>query len=401
MTLQGEIKNDGSATAPYDFTAAGAEVDYAGVAQTIWSAATPVTYDKLTVSTAGTKSLNGNAAVASALSVAAGDLSIGAHTLTVDGTYSTVGTVTGGTSSNIALGGSGDLAAFAVTNGLNNLTVTRNNTVTLSSGLTLAGVATLSNGTLSLPASTALTLNGTGTVIVGTSSSITTVAGSVVSYASGTNQDIFGMNYNDLALGAAGNKTFPNSTVGIAGILTNAGSTIVPGTGTIDLNGTSAQTIPTFAFYNLITSGGNTKTATGALTVGNNFTNASGTVLNMSTSALTVAGTITNTGATVQFGGVSNGIAIASGTVEYNGLNSITQDIGAGTYASILLTNGTGGGTAAKQIGNGVTVITTGSLTLPSSTSLTLANAASALDVYGDFNVAGAVTNNGTITVGN
>ena len=116
LTLSGTITNTGAATTPYDFTAAGSEVDYHGAAQSVWSG---VTYDKLTVSAAGgDKTLGGNVTVASALNVSAGNLAIAANTLTVNGTYTVAGTVTGGTTSNITLGNTGDIAAFTVTNGL-------------------------------------------------------------------------------------------------------------------------------------------------------------------------------------------------------------------------------------------------------------------------------------------
>jgi hypothetical protein len=400
LTLSGTITNTGGAATPYDFTAAGSEVDYHGAAQTVWSG---VTYDKLTVSAAGgSKSLSGNVTVASALSVSAGDLSIGGNTLTVNGTYTVAGTVTGGASSNITLNGSGDLAAFTVTNGLNNLTLNRSgNTVTLSTGLSINNAVTLTAGTLAVGTQT-LTLNGTGTVISVGAGFLTSSATGTVDYHANA-QAVIAATYGNLTF-TAGIKTLANSgTIGIAGTFTDDGAAHVIAGSTVDFNG-AAQNIPSFTFNNLLTHGaGTTKTATGNLTINGTFDNggAGNDAVTLLMGGNTLTGTISdNTSATIKFSGAANGRAVATGTIEYNGDNATTQTITAGSYATLVLSNSSGSGVAAKQIAGGATVNASAAMTIPALTSLTLVNGTSVLDVNANVTVLGTVTNNGTITVG-
>jgi len=107
-------------------------------------------------------------------------------------------------------------------------------------------------------------------------------------------------------------------------------------------------------------------------------------------------------GGTMRFGGATNGVVFSTGTVEYNGGDGLTQTITAGTYATLVLSRKTGTNPAAKQIAGDATVTATGNMTVPTTTSLTLlaGSGSTALNVNGDFNVDGDVTNNGTITVG-
>lgn len=402
LTLSGTIANTGGATTPYVFSGTGSTVNYAGGAQTVYATG-GITYYNLTVSTAGgDKTLGGNTTVSNALTVDnAGVLAIGANTLTINGnTYDLLsgGTVKGGSSSNLVLNGSGDLPSFAVTNGLNNLTLNRSgNTATLGANLDIAGAVTLTAGTLAVSTNT-LTLNGSGSVITG-SGSLTSAASGTVDYAANA-QNVFTANYGNLTFGT-GAKTFPNATVGIAGTLTKGSATFSMGTGTVDFNGTAAQNIPEFAFYNLTTSNTGTKTATGDLTVGNNFDNGgasdNATTLLMDTYALDITGTKDNTNATIKFAGASNGVAFNTGIVSYNG--DIAQAITAGSYndlrfetANVALTNRTL---------TGVTVSTASNLTVPQWISLQL-NAASTLNITGSstLTVNGDLQNAGTIDIG-
>ncbi|MBK8807548.1 MAG: T9SS type A sorting domain-containing protein [Bacteroidales bacterium] len=77
------------------------------------------------------------------------------------------------------------------------------------------------------------------------------------------------------------------------------------------------------------TSGVNT--ANGNVTA-TTITNTSGGTLNMLTH--TLSGAISNTGSTIQFSGASNGRAVASGTIVYNGA---AQTIAAGTYSNLTV----------------------------------------------------------------
>lgn len=420
LTLQGTIANTGGATTPYVFSNSGAEVDYAGVTQSVLSG---ITYDKLTVGAAGTKSLVGAVTVASALAVSAGDLSIGANTLTVNGTYTVAGTVTGGATSNLTLAGTGDVTSFSVTNGLNNMTLNRNTyTVTLAAPLTVAGVLALNNGTLAVSTQT-LTLSGS--VTAAGSGALTSAAAGTVDYATGA-QNVLAANYGNLSF-TLGNKTLPTSgTVGIAGTFTPGPGTHTTTSSTVNFNG-GTQNIPAFSYNNLTTSGaGSAKTATGNLTIAGTFDNggASNDAVTLAMGTNTISVTGDNTSSTIKFSGAANGKAFNTGTVEYNGDDVTTQTIGAGAYATLALSRSAGAGTAAKMIAADAAVTTSASFTVATNTSLQLVvpsipgTTHTTLDVTGsmtvngsldnageisttvDFNVNGSITNSGTITVG-
>ena len=398
LTLGGTILNGGTAGTPYKFDNAGAEVDYAGGAQSVWSG---ITYDKLTVSAAGTKSLSGAVTVASALSVSAGDLSIGNNTLTVSGTYSVVGTVTGGGTSNITLNGTTSIAAFTITGGLNNLTLNRDTyTVTLSAPLTLAGALALNNGTLAVGTQT-LTLNGA--VSAAGSGALTSAATGTVDYATGA-QNVLASNYGNLSF-TLGNKTLPSSgTVGIAGTFTPGPGTHTVTGSTVDFNG-GVQNIPAFSFNNLTTSGaGSVKTATGDLGIAGTFDNGGGSnnavTLDMGTHLLGATGD--NTASTVKFGGATNGKLFATGTVEYNG--AVQQTIAGhavNTYANLIF-SGLGSKLITVAAGKVHTTVSL-SATMDIQVGANVGETTAELYVDGDFTLAATVnvTNYGIITVGN
>jgi len=188
-------------------------------------------------------------------------------------------------------------------------------------------------------------------------------------------------------------------------------------------------------YGNLLTAGSGTKTALGTMTVAGNFDNGgtgnAAITTDMGLFNLSVTGTRDNTNGTLQFGGATNGLAfadtsVAAGTVVYNGVFASgtvdSQQVAAGSYhllqfannaPKVILTNTTvstgsdvslgtnvalrilqnAGNTTIFNIGgNGV-----GTFTLASSS--TLLNEG-ALNIGGDLDIAGALTNNGTVTVG-
>lgn len=395
LTLTGTITNSGGATSPYDFDASGATVDYAlNGAQTVFA----TTYDVLTASAGGTKSLGGDVTAASDLNVTAGTLSIGANTLTVNGSYDITGSVTGGATSNLTLNGSGTLASFAVTSGLQNFTLNRTgDVVTMSANLDVVGAFTLTAGTLAVGTNT-LTLSGAVSAPAGL---LTSSATGTVDYATGA-QNVIASNYGNLSF-TLGNKTLPTTgTVGIAGTFTPGPGSHTVTSSTVDFNGTT-QTIPVFTFNNLLTSNSGTKTAGGTITIGNNFDNGGASdnavTLAMGTNTLTLGGgSSDNAGATIQFAGASNGLNFTTGTIQYNG--DIAQSIALGTYNNLLLTTTT---TSTKNILAGETVATNSNLTLPTGVTLAL-TATSQLNLLGTSNLTvstGAVLDNsGVIEVG-
>lgn len=400
LTLSGTIANTGTATAPYAFSSG--SVTYNGGAQTVWGSS-GFTYGSLTVDQAGAKTLNGDVTVSTAVAATnSANLTINGNTLTVNGSTYNVsgGTVTGSATSNIVLNGSGNLATFSVTGGLNNLTLNRTgDQVTLAADLSLAGALTLTAGTFSAGTQT-LTLNGTGSVISG-AGTFTSSSTGTVNYAQNA-QNVYAANYGNLTFGT-GLKTFPASTVGIAGSLTPGTATYSMTGNTVDFNGTSAQSIPAFTFNDLnITNAGGTVTATGAVTVGNNFDNGGGAnavaTLDMDTYALSITGTKDNTSSTIKFAGASNGVFFNTGTINYSG--TISQTIAQGSSYNNL----TFSGSNSRVVASGQTVGTNSSLTVPSGVTLQLVDAGSTLNLHGtsDLTIASGATldNSGTIEIG-
>ncbi len=124
-------------------------------------------YDGLQVGGSGTKSMAGATTVSAALNVAAGDLSIGANTLTLDGTVTGTGTITGSTTSNISVGGTGALGTIDFSSGgntLGSLTVNRttSGTVDFEEDFTINTAATFTEGFVNIPDNTTVTLGASG-----------------------------------------------------------------------------------------------------------------------------------------------------------------------------------------------------------------------------------------------
>lgn len=149
-----------SNNAKIDATAAGSILTFAGaVAQNIPSGALlSNAMDGFTVNNPEGVILNDNSTVIHPLNLVNGDLTIGAHTLTLNGTISVVsGSLAGGISSNISIGGSGAGSLPAVV--VNNLTLNRSTGINLSGSVSVAGTLSLVSGTL-LAGSNTITLLG-------------------------------------------------------------------------------------------------------------------------------------------------------------------------------------------------------------------------------------------------
>lgn len=143
-------------------------------AQTI----TADTYDGLEIGGSGVKSLAGATTVSGELNISAGELSIGANTLTLNGTITGAGTITGSTTSNISVGGTGDLGTIDFTTGgntLGDLTVNRttSGTVDFEEDFTINTSVTLTEGLVNLPESAVLTLGASGSPATVTGGSAT------------------------------------------------------------------------------------------------------------------------------------------------------------------------------------------------------------------------------------
>ncbi|HWQ80748.1 MAG TPA: lamin tail domain-containing protein [Ignavibacteria bacterium] len=135
----------------------------------------PRAFTNLTLDGSGINvNLAGTTIVTSSFNMANGELSIGNKTLTLNGTVTGNGTITGSLSSNLTIGGTGDLGTICFTSGsgiLNNLTINRisSGSLTLGSNLTINGNLTLTSGKL-VAASDKKLIFGTGATITGGSS---------------------------------------------------------------------------------------------------------------------------------------------------------------------------------------------------------------------------------------
>jgi hypothetical protein len=197
------------------------------------------------------------------------------------------------------------------------------------------------------------------------------------------------LSYNNLTFGNAGTKTFAAGTTQISGDFAVVGAAAADATTnntTIEFSSGAAQAFAGITYFNSTMSGAGTKSASGNVSVNNNFNNASTTSLG--TFTLSIGGTKTNSG-TIQFAGISNGVPFSDGTVEYNGTSA--QTITAGTYGTLVLFN-----TGLKTVSSAVNV--SAYILVNAGSSLTV-DATGVLSITGDFDNDGVLTNNGTITV--
>jgi uncharacterized repeat protein (TIGR01451 family) len=184
--------------------------------------------------------------------------------------------------------------------------------VTLSDSVTVTDSLKLVNGTLGIGTMTLYVAN----VAAITSGTLTSSATGTVNYSKGSNtQSILAVNYGNLILSNF-NKTFPASTVGIAGTFTPGTATGHTLTGnTIDYNGSGAQSVRSWAYYNdLSVSGTNWKQLSGNATVNGNLSVSNGT-LSDSIYTLTVKGNIANT--SLNTGYAAGKTVLTSGTVPH------------------------------------------------------------------------------------
>jgi hypothetical protein len=240
----------------------------------------------------------------------------------------------------------------------------------------------LNSGTLGVGTNT-LTLNGFVTAPGGSLSSSTT---GTVNYNQGSNNQatVLAANYGNLTFSNFSKALAGSGTIGIAGMFT-------PGSGvghsiagsTIDFNGANPQTIPSFTYNNLTSSGGgisrtldpvNTINIAGAFTPGtDNYTINGSTVDFNGTGAQTIPSPTTASfnfnNLTVSGARTSNSVTLASGTIGVAGAFNGNATFTSGNYSSAGNTmnfNGSGaqtiGGTGAAPILNNLTVVTAGGI---------------------------------------
>jgi hypothetical protein len=365
------------------------------------------TYTNLTLGGSGNKTLANvsSTSVAGVLNIAAAVpfLINNSQTLTLNGTLTGAGTITGGANANITIGGTGAFGTIIPTAApltLNTFILNRAalGVVTLGNNVTVSTTGTFSNGVLNLNGHT-LILNGTQTL-----------------HASAANGTFTGSAASGLTIGAtsitnnlfftAGFQTLNNFTLNSAGQTLKLGSDLtVSGAyahtnGIIDLNGKTLSLSGTLTFPAAVGNGTTTGSATSNLLISattitnslfltagaqtlNNFTlNSPGRTLTLGT-AMTVGGTYTQTNGILALNGqilTLNGTAIfplaaANGTIT-------------GTAASDLIIN-------ATSITNPVFFTGAGPLR-----NLTLNCAGQTLKLGSNANISGAYTQtNGILNI--
>jgi hypothetical protein len=133
-----------------------------------------------------------------------------------------------------------------------------------SSAIASQTIAAVNYHNLTSSSSGTRTLASSGTIgIAGTftpGSNSYTVTGSTVNFNGTNSQTIPAFNYNNLTSNSSGARNLASSgTIGIAGTFTPGGNTYTVSGSTVSFNGSSAQSIPSFTFNNLTTSGSGIK----------------------------------------------------------------------------------------------------------------------------------------------
>ena len=178
----------GAITATTKTFSSAANYEFNGAATgTFTTAPTASTVNNLTINRSAGVALSQSIAVAGTLSQTSGNLAIGAYTLTLNGAISGSGTLTGGSSSNLTIGGTAGTIQFtsgSTNNYLKNLTLNASSSMTIGSnalnitGGSTFGVVTVGTGaTLATGGFLTLRSDANGTASIGTS--LGTVSGNV------------------------------------------------------------------------------------------------------------------------------------------------------------------------------------------------------------------------------
>jgi len=219
LTLTGNLDFTGSAQ--IDGTASESHIDFNGTsAQNIPSGSfVDSKIDFLSITNANGFTLNGDFTIEKGIALNAGNFNIGPNTLIFNGEVTAMnGSVTGGSSTNMIIGGTGasiNMPEFT----LNNLTINRANGVNLYGNLNIVGTLTLTSGTLTVGANT-LTITTNAPII--TSGNID---------ASHANASVVFTNAATITLPASlfVSNTVNNLTVNSTGGITSAGDLVVNG----------------------------------------------------------------------------------------------------------------------------------------------------------------------------
>ncbi|MCF6176480.1 MAG: DUF4347 domain-containing protein, partial [Victivallaceae bacterium] len=183
----------------------------------------------------------------------------------------------------------------------------------------------------------------------------------------------------DLNATVAGNDllfTANGGTLDISGVFTATSADVVVGQGTVDYSGAAAQVVANLDYYDLILSGGGTKTSAQDLDITHNMTVETGVTAAVTTNNINVAGLL-NIAGTV----TATNYSTTTGEVEYSSAGA--QDINDWNFYDLTL-SGSGTKTSAQDLDvtNNMTV----------ELGVTAAVTTNNINVAGLLDIAGAVT---------
>jgi len=245
LTINGNLIFTNSAQ--IDATASSSGIVFAGlIAQSIPSGAfVSNTVDSLGINNSYGLTLNGNLTIEQNLSLSNGSFILGANTLTLNGTINTLsGTLSGGGSTNLIIGGSGAGTTLPAIS-LNNLSLNRLNGIVLGGSVSIAGLLALTAGTLTVGANI-LTLSGSSpTRISGTLSADNVDA--TLAFTNTTSimlpSSVFAGDVNNLTVNGAGGVTVSNDFT-VNGILNLQSTNPISTKGSLDMwDGSEIKTL--------------------------------------------------------------------------------------------------------------------------------------------------------------
>jgi hypothetical protein len=193
--------------------------------------------NNLTINAPGIVLLGGSRTVNGTLTLSSGVLSIGSNILTLNGGLSsTSGSLTGGTSSDLTIGGSaGSFTLPAISGGVKDFTLNRSSGISLGASLVVSGGLTLTSGALSIGANTldfkGLVV-GAGTLTGGSTSNL------IVNTGTGITLPAISGGLNDLTLqrGSGMTVTLANTLTVTGDIYLKSGILASAGFLNVDLN---------------------------------------------------------------------------------------------------------------------------------------------------------------------
>ncbi len=346
-------------------------------------------FNNLFVNSSGTVMLQGETTTTGNLAIIHGTVNMNGQTTHVAGNWTDTGMLSG--SGTVELNGSGTQNLDTESNFDTLIIKKPTGSATLVNGIT-ANRVNIAVGTLDLNAHS-LVLQGTGTpfTIVGT---FLPNAG-IVDYTN-ANPVITATNYYDLWFGGAGTATFSaasttvTNNMRIASGTLNLGtntlhvggnwtdnSTLAGGTGTVDFNGSGAQTLNAEPnFFNLtVNKPAGTLTLAGNVGAGGNATTTAGT-LNAAGNSLSITGslliasgtTVTSTSGTITSGAtttIDGSLGTQTGNFNFNGLKSDNGSIlnlagGTATTTFWTLSGAFNGGTGTINVMRDLNITGTG-----------------------------------------